>query len=168
MNHVQTCTYIALLSLCNVYTMFKHAYMKRNSYISVHTCSDQAYKHTNMYLHACSCTYLFRTCTYQVHTLNVHVNVSVNIKHKSKKLLLTGIEPTIFCIPSSCLNPYASNVLLSMTIVTVYDYCCTWRLVTYVWRGTSRPPRPRPDDAGPSLNMDLFKAEVGGEAGLGA
>ena len=39
--------------------------------------------------------------------------------------------------------------------------------MTYVRRGTSRPPRPRHDVAGPSLNMDLLKAEVGGEAGLG-
>ena len=40
-------------------------------------------------------------------------------------------------------------------------------MVTYVRRGTSSPPRPRHDVAGPSLNMDLFEAETGGEAGLG-
>ncbi len=39
--------------------------------------------------------------------------------------------------------------------------------MTYVWRRTSRFPRPRHDIAVPSLNMDLFKAEVGGKAGLG-
>ncbi len=39
--------------------------------------------------------------------------------------------------------------------------------MTYVLRGTSRPPRPRHDIAGQSLNMDLLKAEVRGEAGLG-
>ncbi len=38
-------------------------------------------------------------------------------------------------------------------------------VVPYVWRGTSRPPRPRHDVAGPSLNMDLFTAEIGDEAG---
>ncbi len=58
-------------------------------------------------------------------------------------------------------------MLKIITIVTVYDYCCTSRLVTYVWRGTSSLPRPRHDIAGQSLNMDLFKAEVHGEAGLG-
>ncbi len=30
-----------------------------------------------------------------------------------------------------------------------------------------RPTSPRHDVAGPSLNVDLFIAEVGGEAGLG-
>jgi hypothetical protein len=54
-----------------------------------------------MYLHACSCTYLFRPCTYQVH---VQVHVSVNIKDKNKKLLMPGFEPTIFCILVSFLN----------------------------------------------------------------
>ena len=84
--------------------MYKHVYMNRNSYISVHTCSDQVYTGTNMYLHACSCTYLFRPCTYQEHTLNVQVHVSVNIKDKNKKLLMPGFKPTIFCILVSCLN----------------------------------------------------------------
>ncbi len=40
-------------------------------------------------------------------------------------------------------------------------------LVTNLLRWTSRPTRPRHDVAGPSLNVDLFIAEVGGEAGLG-
>ncbi len=40
-------------------------------------------------------------------------------------------------------------------------------MVTYVLFGTSGPPRPCHDIAGQSLNMDLFKAEVGCEAGLG-
>jgi len=39
--------------------------------------------------------------------------------------------------------------------------------VTNLRRWTSRPTRPRHDVAGPSLNVDLFIAEVGGEAGLG-
>ncbi len=49
----------------------------------------------------------------------------------------------------------------------VYEYCSTWRLVTYVWRRTSRPTRPRHDVAGPSLHMDLFKSKPSGEAVLG-
>ena len=39
--------------------------------------------------------------------------------------------------------------------------------MTNLLRWTSRPTRPRHDVAGPSLNVDLFIAEVGGEAGLG-
>ena len=39
--------------------------------------------------------------------------------------------------------------------------------MTNLRRWTSRPTRPRHDVAGPSLNVDLFIAEVGGEAGLG-
>jgi hypothetical protein len=56
------------------------------------------------------------------------------------------------------------------TIVTVYDYCSTWRLVSYVWCGNSSPPRPLHEDhdvAWQSLNMDLFKAEVSSKASLG-
>ena len=56
------------------------------------------------YKHACSSTYLFSPCTYQVHTLNVQVHVSVNIKDKNKKFPVPGFEPTIFCILGSCLN----------------------------------------------------------------
>ena len=53
------------------------------------------------------------------------------------------------------------------TIVTVYVYSFTWRLVTYVRRRTSRAPRPRHDVAGPSIDMDLFEAEIRGKASLG-
>ncbi len=49
----------------------------------------------------------------------------------------------------------------------IYICCCTWRLVTNLLRWTGRPTRPRHDIAWPSLNVDLFIAEVGGEAGLG-
>ncbi len=42
-------------------------------------------------------------------------------------------------------------------------------MVTYVRHRTSSPPRPRLDVAGQSLNIDLFKAEIGCklETGLG-
>ena len=83
-------------------------------------------------------------------------------------MLKLGFKPTIMCIPAIRLNHCATSVDVMATIVTVYVYCFTWRLVTNVRRRTSRAPRPRHDvAAGPSLNMDLFKAEVGGEAGLG-
>ena len=82
------------------------------------------------------------------------------IEYKSKKFLPSGFEPKISCIPSRCLNHYASSVIVTCSIVSVYVYFCNWRLVTYVRRGTSRPTRPCHDVAGPSLNMDLFKAEV--------
>ena len=52
-----------------------------------------------------------------------------------------------------------------LIIVMVYVFCSTGRLVTYVWRRTTRPTRPRHDVAGQGLHMDLFKA--GSEAGLG-
>jgi hypothetical protein len=39
--------------------------------------------------------------------------------------------------------------------------------MTYVRSRTRRPPRPRHDVAGPSINMDLLEAEVRGEASLG-
>ena len=39
--------------------------------------------------------------------------------------------------------------------------------MTNLRRWTGRPTRPRHDVAWPSLNVDLFIAEVGGEAGLG-
>ena len=54
-----------------------------------------------------------------------------------------------------------------ITKVTVYVYCFTWRLVTYVRRRTSSAPRPRHDGAGPSIDIDLFEAEIRCEASLG-
>ncbi len=41
-------------------------------------------------------------------------------------------------------------------------------VVLYIWRRTSSPPRPLHDVAGSSLNMDLFKAKIGDEAGPGS
>ena len=93
--------------------------------------------------------------------------MSLHIFIKIKKLPWWGIEPMTSCIRSSWLNHYASSVDGSGVICIVYVYCTAWRLVTYVRRRTSRPTRPRHDVSGPSLHMDLFEAETGGEAGLG-
>ncbi len=65
------------------------------------------------------------------------------------------------------LNHYASSVIVDEAIGIVYVYCCTWRLVPYVRRRTGRPPRPSHEVAGPSLNMDLLKAEISSVASLG-
>jgi hypothetical protein len=86
---------------------------------------------------------------------------------KSKHVQLTDFEPKTSSIISRCLNHYASSVVQIQDIVIAYIYCCTWRLVTNLWRWTSRPTRPRHDVAGLSLNVDLFIAEVSSEAGLG-
>ena len=94
--------------------------------------------------------------------------VCTNENAKSKNLHLTRFEPKTSSIMARRLNRYASSVILIQDIVITYIYCCTWRLVTILLRWTSRPTRPRHDVAGPSLNVDLFIAEVGGEAGLGA
>ena len=61
----------------------------------------------------------------------------------------------------------ATSVDVMLAKVTVYVYCFTWRLVTYVRRRTSRAPRPRHDVAGPSIDIDLFEAEICCEASLG-
>ena len=71
------------------------------------------------------------------------------------------------CILDIRLNHCATSVDVMATIVTVYVYCFTWRLVTYVRRRTSRAPRPRHDVADPSIDIDLFEAEIRGEASLG-
>ena len=86
---------------------------------------------------------------------------------KSKNVQLTGFEPKTSSIMSRRLNRHASSVVPIQDIVIIYIYCCTWRLVTNLRRWTSRPTRPRQDVAGPSLNVDLFIAEVGCEAGFG-
>ncbi len=46
-----------------------------------------------------------------------------------KKLLVTGIEPMILYILSSCFDHYATRVIKLVSIVTVFVYCLTWRLV---------------------------------------
>ena len=71
------------------------------------------------------------------------------------------------CIQAICLNHCAISVDVMATIVTVYLYCFTWRLVTYVRRRTSRAPSPRHDVAGQSIDIDLFEAEIRCEASLG-
>ncbi len=82
-----------------------------------------------------------------------------------------AITYTFVYLFRSCLKMYIQvhvhAHIQSATIVTVYDYCSTWRLVTYVWCGNRSPPRPLHDVAWQSLNMDLFKAEVSSEASLG-
>ncbi len=109
---------------------------------------------------------MYIPCTYMACTNSLCHDQKIQ---KEKILQRAGYEPTTVCITASCLNHYATSMLVSDTIVTLsYVYCFTWlgRLVTR--RRTSSPPRPpgRHDVACPSLNVDLFKAEVRGEAGL--
>ncbi len=79
----------------------------------------------------------------------------------------SGIEPRTSRRESGHLNPFASSADSNENKVEVSIYHFTWRLVTYVWRRTSRPPSPRHNVAGLSLDMDLLVAKIGGEAGLG-
>ncbi len=72
------------------------------------------------------------------------------------------------CMPERRLIHCAASVVVRESIVTVYDNCFTWRLVTYVRRRNSSTPRSSHDVAGPSINMDLCEAEVCSEASLGA
>ena len=85
---------------------------------------------------------------------------------ESKKLPVRGIEPRTLHKGSKRLNHCPSSVDKNSFTVIVYVNCFTWRLVTYVLRRTSRPTRPRHDVAGPSLHLNLLKAETGGEAEL--
>jgi hypothetical protein len=70
-------------------------------------------------------------------------------------------------IAGSSLNHRASSVDTKELKVIVYIYSSTWRLVTSVQ--PAPPYLPHHDVAGPtwSLDMELFKAETGCEAGLG-
>ena len=71
------------------------------------------------------------------------------------------------CVLGIRLTHCATSIDVMRTKITVYDYCFTWRLVTYVRRRTSSAPRPRHDGAGPSIDIDLFEAEIRCEASLG-
>ena len=73
------------------------------------------------------------------------------------------------CISYIRLNHCTTSVDVMVTIVTVYVYCFTWRLVTYVRLRTSCAPRPpgHHDVAVQSIDIDLFEAEIRGEASLG-
>jgi hypothetical protein len=106
---------------------------------------------------------LFIQYIYQIHTLNGQVQVFMYIEYKNKTLLVSEFEHVT--LSPSYLNHCASSAIVIDPIVIVYVYCCTWRLLTYVWRRISSPPRPRHDFAGPSFNMDLFEAEISCEAG---
>ena len=87
--------------------------------------------------------------------------------YKGKKSARWRIEPRTSLRDSSHLNPSASSADASQNKVKVSIYNSTWMSVRYVWRRTSRPPSPRHHVAGPSLDMDLPKAEIGSKAGLG-
>jgi hypothetical protein len=73
----------------------------------------------------------------------------------------------ILGILSRCLDHYATSVIKLVSIVTVFVYRLTWRLVSYIRRRTRRAPHPSHDVAGQSFDMDRFKAEARREAGLG-
>jgi hypothetical protein len=79
-------------------------------------------------------------CIYQVHTSNVRIDMSLHMFQNSKKLPRCRIEPRIKYIASCPLNHCASSVDTIPKITSTFD---TWRLVKYVWRKTSRSPRPR-------------------------
>ncbi len=120
-----------------------------------------------------SCTYMFRPCLYHVHTMYIHgmYNFSLPWTKNTKGNIMqsSSFEPTIMCITASCLKHYATSMLASYTIVTVYVYCfSTWlgRLVMRRRTSCTACPPGCHDVAGQSINMDLFKGQVRGEAGL--
>ena len=114
---------------------------------------QRAFKMMNMFV---PCTDKFVQCTYNVHTLNVQVQVFMCIK---KKLLGLGLDFTTLGRLPGRPNHCASSVNVLLAIVMVCILWCYWRLVTYVWRRPSRPPRPRHDVAWLSLNMDLSQSQ---------
>ncbi len=149
MYHVQTriynneCKYF-------IHTMFRpyiYTNIKVFVYVCVHTCLDHVY---TMYIHG---------------MYNFNLPWTRNTKRKS---IAKSWVRTHDRVHNSQRNHYPISMLASNTIVTVCIYCFTWlgRAVTRC--RTSRTPRPpgRHDVACPSINMDLFKAEVRGEAGL--
>jgi hypothetical protein len=132
----------------NVQTVYIHEYTGICMYDRVHTCLDHVY---SIYIHG---------------MYNFTLSPTRNTKRKI--LQRVGYKATIVCIASSCLNHYAASMLASDPIVTVHLYCLTGlgRLVTRSRTSSNACPPGRHDIACPSINMDLFKAEVLGEAGL--
>ncbi len=134
----------------NVQTMYIHEFAGICIYVGVHTCLDHVY---TMYIH---CMYYF--------TLPWTRNT------RRKILQRVGLEPTIWCITASSLHHYTSSMLEIYGIVTGHSIC----ILLYLTRKAGdeaqdqqHPPPPgRHDVACPSINMDLFKAKVSGEAGL--
>ncbi len=129
-------------------------------------------RHCTWFHHVQALTYAY-VLVFEEMLSNVQIHVSMHIYWKDKKLTCVenGTQDLWSSIQYSCLNHYASSVNANYSLVIVYTWCSTWRLVTqtYVLQGTSQAPRPRHDVTGQSLNMDLFqvKAKMGGEAGLG-
>ncbi len=83
----------------NVQTVYIHEYTGICLYVCVYTCLD-------------------------------HVACTISLFHeqeiqKEKILHTAGYKPTIVCITASCLNHYATRMLVSDTTVTVHVYCFT-------------------------------------------
>ena len=74
---------------------------------------QRAFKMMNM---SVPCTDKFVQCTYNVHTLNVQVQVFMCIK---KKLLGLGLQLKTLCRPPGCPNHCASSIDVKMAIVNV-------------------------------------------------
>ncbi len=86
-------------------------------YVRVHTCSDHVY-------------IMYILCTYMACTISLCHEQKIQ---KGNIMKSSSFEPRIVCKTASCLNHYASSMLVSYTIVTVYVYCfSTWlgKLVT--------------------------------------
>jgi hypothetical protein len=134
-----------------------------SSTLALYVGSWRLYRRVWKILYGCMFVYIrvqtmYIPCTCMACTISLCHEPNIQKWHFMQS---SSFEPTIMCIAASCLNHYASSMLACCTIVTVYVYCCsTWlgRLVTR--RRTSSTPCPPGchDVAGPSINMDLFKA----------
>jgi hypothetical protein len=73
----------------------------------------------------------------------------------------------ILYIITSCLDHYATSMVVRCRIITVFEYFFIWNLVLYVWRRSHSAPRPCHDVASQRIDMNQFKADARCEAGLG-
>ncbi len=83
--------------------------------------------YTNIQIFVCLFVYIhvqtmYTPCTYMSCTISLCHEHEIQ---KGKILQRSSFKPTIVCIIASCLNHYATSMLVSYRIVKVYVYCFT-------------------------------------------
>ena len=122
-----------------------------------------------VYIHVYALSYFLFTCfnmsipciyrSKDIHTWYIQVQTCIyNFFTKSKRSIISGLEPMTSCILASCLDRCATRVLAIGWRFVVSVNCLPggwWRSQTHVWRWTRSAPQPGHDVSSASTRIAL-------------